>query len=60
MKSGRKAISPQFRGKLDWPVMRFLDGQSPPYDLTYNDVFIVPGRSDVAERVDGDQYNNHP
>ena len=30
--------------------MRFLDGQTPPYDLTYNDVFIVPGRSDVQSR----------
>jgi IMP dehydrogenase len=34
--------------------MRFLDGQSPPYDLTYNDVFIVPGRSDVQSRFDVD------
>ena len=34
--------------------MRFLDGQSPPYDLTYDDVFIVPGRSDVASRFDVD------
>jgi IMP dehydrogenase len=34
--------------------VRFLDGQSPPYDLTYNDVFIVPGRSDVASRFDVD------
>src|SRR5215468_6611747 len=34
--------------------MKFLDGQSPPYDLTYNDVFIVPGRSDVASRFDVD------
>ena len=34
--------------------MRFLDGQRPPYDLTYNDVFIVPGRSDVASRFDVD------
>lgn len=34
--------------------MRFLDGQDPPYDLTYNDVFIVPGRSDVASRFDVD------
>ena len=34
--------------------MRFLDGQPPPYDLTYNDVFIVPGRSDVASRFDVD------
>jgi IMP dehydrogenase len=34
--------------------MRFLDGHSPPYDLTYNDVFIVPNRSDVASRLDVD------
>src|ERR1700751_2400157 len=34
--------------------MRFLEGQKPPYDLTYNDVFIVPGRSDVASRFDVD------
>jgi IMP dehydrogenase len=31
-----------------------LDGHTPPYDLTYNDVFIVPGRSDVASRFDVD------
>src|ERR1700684_3411581 len=34
--------------------MRFLDGHQPPYDLTYNDVFIVPGRSDVQSRFDVD------
>src|SRR5690349_9824556 len=34
--------------------MRFLDGQRPPYDLTYDDVFIVPGRSDVTSRFDVD------
>jgi IMP dehydrogenase len=34
--------------------MRFLDGPTPPYDLTYNDVFIVPGRSDVTSRFDVD------
>ncbi|MBX7434647.1 GuaB1 family IMP dehydrogenase-related protein [Mycobacterium sp. Y57] len=34
--------------------MRFLDGHRPPYDLTYNDVFIVPGRSDVPSRFDVD------
>src|SRR5215207_3919149 len=34
--------------------MRFLDGQSPPYDLTYNDVCIVPGRADVQSRFDVD------
>ncbi|MGK2881220.1 MAG: GuaB1 family IMP dehydrogenase-related protein [Mycobacterium sp.] len=34
--------------------MRFLDSHQPPYDLTYDDVFIVPNRSDVASRFDVD------
>jgi IMP dehydrogenase len=34
--------------------VRFLEGHPPPYDLTYNDVFIVPGRSDVTSRFDVD------
>ncbi|MBB2992637.1 IMP dehydrogenase [Mycolicibacterium iranicum] len=34
--------------------MKFLDGHRPPYDLTYNDVFVVPGRSDVPSRFDVD------
>jgi IMP dehydrogenase len=34
--------------------MRFLDGHRPAYDLTYNDVFIVPSRSEVASRFDVD------
>lgn len=34
--------------------MRFLDGHKPAYDLTYNDVFVVPGRSDVQSRMDVD------
>ena len=34
--------------------MRFLDGQSPDRDLTYDDVFLVPGRSAVASRYDVD------
>ncbi|MDV3126254.1 GuaB1 family IMP dehydrogenase-related protein [Mycobacterium sp. 21AC1] len=34
--------------------MRFLEGHNPPYDLTYNDVFVVPGRSEVASRFDVD------
>src|ERR1700694_349815 len=38
--------------------MRFLEGQTPPYDLTYNDVFIVPGRSDVQSRFDVDLSTN--
>jgi IMP dehydrogenase len=34
--------------------VKFLPGHQPPYDLTYDDVFIVPGRSDVASRFDVD------
>src|SRR6201994_4132521 len=34
--------------------MRFLDGHQPGYDLTYNDVFIVPNSSDIASRFDVD------
>ncbi|OHV03969.1 GuaB1 family IMP dehydrogenase-related protein [Mycobacterium talmoniae] len=34
--------------------MRFLDGHRPPYDLTYDDVFIVPTRSEVDSRFDVD------
>jgi len=34
--------------------MRFLDGHRPAYDLTYNDVFILPNRSEVASRFDVD------
>lgn len=34
--------------------MRFLEGHRPAYELTYNDVFIVPGRSDVQSRMDVD------
>jgi len=34
--------------------VRFLDGHAPPYDLTYDDVFIVPNRSEVASRFDVD------
>lgn len=34
--------------------MRFLDDHRPPYDLTYDDVFMVPARSAVASRYDVD------
>ncbi len=34
--------------------MRFLRGDHPPYDLTYDDVFMVPNRSDVGSRLDVD------
>ena len=34
--------------------MRFLDGQRPSHDLTYDDVFLVPNRSSVESRNDVD------
>jgi IMP dehydrogenase len=34
--------------------VRFLDGHAPAHDLTYDDVFIVPNRSDVTSRFDVD------
>lgn len=34
--------------------MQFLDGHRPPYNLTYNDVFVVPGRSELTSRFDVD------
>lgn len=32
--------------------MRFLQQQSPPFDLTYDDVYLLPARSQVASRMD--------
>ncbi|MDT3399983.1 GuaB1 family IMP dehydrogenase-related protein [Streptomyces sp. B1866] len=34
--------------------MRFLNDTQPPYDLTYDDVFMVPSRSAVGSRQDVD------
>ncbi|PUA79933.1 GuaB1 family IMP dehydrogenase-related protein [Nocardioides currus] len=34
--------------------MRFLHDAAPPHDLTYDDVFMVPRRSDIASRYDVD------
>ena len=34
--------------------MRFLHDVTPPYDLTYNDVFMVPSNSNVTSRMDVD------
>lgn len=34
--------------------MRFLNGMSAPYELTYDDVFMVPSRSGIASRFDVD------
>lgn len=37
-----------------WELVRFLDGHGPAHDLTYDDVFLVPNRSDVESRFDVD------
>ena len=34
--------------------MEFLNGRQPSYDLTYDDVFMVPRVSDVGSRFDVD------
>jgi IMP dehydrogenase len=34
--------------------MRFLDDKLPPYELTYNDVFMAPTRSEVGSRHEVD------
>ena len=34
--------------------MQFLNGQRPTTDLTYDDVFLAPQRSDVESRFDVD------
>jgi IMP dehydrogenase len=34
--------------------VRFLDGHRPAHDLTYDDVFLLPNRSDVESRFDVD------
>ena len=34
--------------------VQFLPGHTPPYDLTYDDLFLVPHRTDVSSRFDVD------
>jgi IMP dehydrogenase len=38
--------------------MRFLDDQKPSHELTYNDVFMVPSRSEVPSRLEVDLAPN--
>jgi IMP dehydrogenase len=38
--------------------MKFLSGNSPIYDLTYNDVFLVPQKSSANSRFDVDLRTN--
>src|SRR6201747_2691989 len=40
--------------RVDSAPVRFLSGPRPAYDLTYDDVFMVPRRSGVASRYDVD------
>src|SRR6476659_3946999 len=40
-------------GRWDDGPVRFV-GPPPPYDLTYDDVFMVPARSDLSSRFDVD------
>ncbi|MDQ1531800.1 MAG: dehydrogenase, partial [Microbacteriaceae bacterium] len=43
---------PGYPGSTDTvSAMRFLAAR-PPHDLTYSDVFLVPGRSEVASRLE--------
>ena len=42
------------RGRVDSAPVRFLSDTRPAYDLTYDDVFMVPRRSGVASRYDVD------
>jgi IMP dehydrogenase len=39
---------------VDFLLVRFLDGAAPPYDLTYDDVFMVPRFSAISSRYDVD------
>ena len=34
--------------------MRFVTADPPSFELTYGDVFMIPGRSDVASRMEVD------
>ena len=38
--------------------MRFLHDRTPEADLTFDDVFMVPARSDVSSRLDVDLTTN--
>jgi IMP dehydrogenase len=39
---------------LVWTAVRLLNGENLAYDLTYNDVFMIPGRSSVGSRLEVD------
>src|SRR5581483_2435482 len=47
-----RAVAPSSFGKNLY--VRFLNEAVPGHDLTYSDVFMVPGRSAVGSRLDVD------
>ncbi len=47
-------------GLVDSSPVRFISDIHPPYDLTYDDVFMVPRRSGVASRYDVDLAQQQP
>src|SRR5438270_13686056 len=42
---------PNRPGGYNLVIVRFLNEYSPPYDLTYDDVFMVPSRSSAGSRL---------
>lgn len=52
--AGHATTGGPHRGRVMWVVVRFQDGNVPTNDLTYDDVFLVPNRSDVESRFDVD------
>jgi IMP dehydrogenase len=47
----------QHRISVGWVLVRFV-GPAPSYELTYDDVFMVPARSEVGSRFDVDLATN--
>ena len=52
--TGHATLTPPHQRKVVWGLVRFQDGNVPANDLTYDDVFLVPRRSDVESRFDVD------
>src|SRR5699024_9705677 len=52
--TGHAMRTPAHQHKVVWGLVRFQDGNVPANDLTYDDVFLVPNRSDVESRFDVD------
>ena len=50
----RPGPRPYEEGPRSLESVEFLDGHAPAYDLTYDDVFMVPRHSSVSSRLDVD------